>query len=64
MSRTSDRTSTGSAKRATSLRVSWMSPNQLRAYFVARETLRKLKPIPTPLVPADFPPRDRGHVGR
>lgn len=38
-------------------RVASMSTRQLQAYLLARETLRRLKPAPTPWVPADFPPR-------
>jgi hypothetical protein len=31
-----------------------MSPTQLRAYLIARETLRRLKAAPTPSVPPDL----------
>jgi hypothetical protein len=64
MANTPDRTPAGSAKRALPRRVSPMSPTQLHAYLLARETLRRLKPMPTPWVPPDFPPRDRGRAGR
>ena len=43
----------GSAPRASRRIRPSMSPNQLQAYFLARETLRRLKPAPTPCVPPD-----------
>lgn len=64
MSHTSHRKPAGSTKRKSSRRVLGMSSSQLRAYFVARETLRNLKATPTPWVPADFQLCDRRHVGR
>ena len=43
----------GSAPRTARRIRSSMSLNQLQAYFLARETLRRLKPAPTPCVPPD-----------
>jgi len=48
-----------STTRASRRPVASMSPNQLQAYLVARETLRRLKPTPTPWVPPEFPPPHR-----
>lgn len=44
-------TSIGSAKRALRRSHPSMSQNHLQAYFIARETLRRLKSAPTPCVP-------------
>ena len=35
----------------------WMSPRQLQAYLLARETLRRLRRSATPWVPPDPSPR-------
>lgn len=53
---------TTSARRTARRPVAAMSPNQLQAYLMARETLRRLKPTPTPWVPPEFPPRPRGRA--
>lgn len=53
MANTPTLTCEGSARRASRRLRSSMSPKQLQAYLLARETLRRLKPPPTPCVPRD-----------
>lgn len=44
----------GSATRASRRNRPSMSPTQLQAYLLARETLRRLKAAPTPCIPPDL----------
>ena len=58
MANTTTASRAGSALRASRRPRPSMSPKQLQAYLLARETLRRVKPTPTPCVPPDPPPRE------
>jgi hypothetical protein len=57
MANTPTPSSAGSAFRASRRFRPSMSPKQLQAYLLARETLRRVKATTTPFVPPDPPPR-------
>ena len=54
MANTAAPSSAGSAFRASRRPYASMSPKQLQAYLLARETLRRVKATMTPCVPPDL----------
>jgi len=61
MANTQTSRTVGSALRASRRYRPSMSPQQLQAYLLGREALRRVKATPTPCVPPDPAPRARAH---